>query len=179
MNFLIKTIFASLMIFAFVAIVACDNIIAGDDTKESNDKEINWMAYDEGLKAAKESEKQIVIDFTAKWCGWCKKMDKEAFSDPTIIKYMNENFISIRVDGDSRKELDVDGYKITERDLARKEFGVTGYPAFWFLEPDGTKIGPVKGYKPTDQWMSALTFVKDKKYETPKDSKTESSKGSN
>ena len=137
-----------------------------EEVKTTDSKTIKWFAYDEGLKLAKKSNKQIVIDFTAKWCGWCKKMEKEAFIDPQIVKIMNEEFVAVRVDGDSRKELDIDGYKITEQQLARQEFRVTGYPAFWFLESDGTKIGPIKGYKPTAQFLTALNFIKDRQYDT-------------
>lgn len=162
---------SSLKSFSLILTVLFFSLLIGgttfaEEVKTTDSKTIKWFAYDEGLKLAKESNKQIVIDFTAKWCGWCKKMEKEAFIDPQIVKIMNEEFVAVRVDGDSRKELDIDGYKITEQQLARQEFRVTGYPAFWFLESDGTKIGPIKGYKPTAQFLTALNFIKDRQYDT-------------
>ena len=76
--------------------------------------------------------------------------------------------VPVRVDGDSPHELDVDGYKITEKSLTRSEFGVRGYPSFWFLKPDGTKLGKIDGYRTKDFMMEALTFVKDYKYDSTK-----------
>ena len=38
--------------------------------------EIKWFAYDVGLAKAKKEGKHLFVDFTAKWCGYCKKMEK-------------------------------------------------------------------------------------------------------
>ncbi len=127
---------------------------------------IQWTSYDKGLERAKAEEKHVFIDFTTSWCGWCKKMERETFSRPEVIEMMNENFIPVKVDGDSRNELNVDGFKITERNLTKREFGVRGYPTFWFLKPDGSKLGSLSGYKPTNVMMEALAFVKDYKYDS-------------
>jgi len=128
--------------------------------------EITWMEYDAGLKKAKEENKHVFIDFTAKWCGWCKKMDRETFREPEVVELINGNFVPVRVDGDSPNELDIEGFKITEKSLTRSEFGVRGFPAFWFLKPDGTKLGKIDGYRDKDFMMQALTFVKDYKYDS-------------
>lgn len=126
--------------------------------------QVTWVKYDEGLKMAKETGKHILINFTTTWCGYCKKMKKETFSDINVIKFLNENFICAVVDGDSKNELDVDGYKITESNLAKAEYRVTGYPTFWFLKSSGERIGPAPGYKPTDQFMEILYYVKNDIY---------------
>ena len=55
--------------------------------------------------AAQEQNKPIFIDFSTDWCGWCKVMDNKTFSDPEVIKFMNDNFICLKVDaekGDGR-----------------------------------------------------------------------------
>ena len=138
-------------------------------SKESSAKvdttKIIWHPYDVGLKLAKESGKHIVVNFTAKWCGYCKKMEKETFSMPEVIKFLNTNFVCIKVDGDSKNELNVSGYKITEQNLARNEYRVTGYPTFWFLKSTSERIGPVTGYQPTDRYLDMLYFVKDDIYQ--------------
>jgi len=128
--------------------------------------EINWMRYDDGLAKAKADDKHVMIDFSTSWCVYCKKMDKETFSEPEVIKLLNEHFVSIKVDGDSKQELDIEGYKISERDLTKKEYGVRGYPAFWFLKSDGTKLAQIKGYRPKEYMMEALNYIMEKKYDT-------------
>lgn len=130
------------------------------------EEKIHWQPYDKGVQLAKKENKHVFIDFTAKWCGWCKKMDKDAFSDENVIKILNDDFVPIKVDGDSKKVLEIDGYRISEANLAKMEFKISGYPAFWFLKPDGSKLGLLKGYQPTDELLHALEYVKEYKYDT-------------
>ncbi len=174
--------FRQLVLIALFAIFAVGFVLAEGETKkekaESPDNdEIVWMLYDEGLAKAKEEGKHVFIDFTTSWCGWCKKMDKETFNRPDVIKLVNENFIPVQVDGDSKKMLDIEGFKISEKSLTKTEFGVRGYPTFWFLKSDGTKLGNITGYKDTKTMMEALTYVKDEKYDTTKTSAPSTEKG--
>ncbi|MCX6826497.1 MAG: thioredoxin family protein [candidate division Zixibacteria bacterium] len=132
-----------------------------DDSIVIDSTQINWYLYDAGLKLAKKNGKHILVNFTAKWCGYCKRMEKETFSNAEIIKYINTNFVSIKVDGDSPNELNINGYKITEQNLARSEYQITGYPTFWFLQSNGERIGPAPGYWPSNRFFDILSFVKD------------------
>ncbi len=91
-------------------------------------------------------------------------MDRETFTNTGVINYINDNFVAIRVDGDSKREFEIDGFSTTEKKLTSEMFGVRGYPTFWFLEPDGSKIGKQPGYQPAQGFLELLTYVKDKKY---------------
>lgn len=133
-------------------------------TTTTDASKIEWVSYDVGVQRAKKENKHVVVDFTTSWCGWCKKMEAETFSDPAVIKLMNDNFVSVKVIGDSEKKLDIDGYKISESDLTTKTFGVRGFPAFAFLTAEGQSLGTLPGYRPKESFVELLNFVKDKKY---------------
>ncbi len=165
------TLLLVMLSFSVAGLTGAEYAAGKDNNKPENpknepDKKIDWQAYDVGLKKALDEDKHVFIDFTAKWCGYCRKMEREVFTDPRIIDLLNNDFIPVRVDGESRKELDIDGYKVTERNLAVREFGVRGYPTFWFLKSDGSKIGPIGGYRPTEFMLEALNFVKEKRYDS-------------
>lgn len=156
-----------LSLFAIGAVLAEESksdLKKSDSVAVIDTTQVTWVKYDEGLEMAKETGKHIMVNFTTAWCGYCKKMKKETFSNPDVIKFLNENFICASVDGDSKNELDISGYKITESNLAKAEYRVTGYPTFWFLKSNGERIGPAPGYKPTDQFMEILYYVKNDLY---------------
>ena len=146
--------------------IADDSAPDSEAPAQETPAEIQWMRYDEGLAKAKAEDKHVMVDFSTGWCVYCKKMDKETFTQPNVIKLLNDNFVSIKVDGDSKEMLDIEGYKISEKDLTKKEYNVRGYPAFWFLKSDGTKLAMINGYRPTDYMVEALNYIKDKKYDT-------------
>lgn len=139
----------------------------GDSGKseENNPKLIEWMRYDDGLKLAKEKGQHVLVNFTTRWCGWCKKMNRTTFAEPEVVNMLDKYFVSIKVDGDSKKELDIEGYKITERDLAVSEYHVRGYPAYWFLKPNGDRLGVLPGYQQADIFLDVLYFMKERLYD--------------
>lgn len=139
---------------------------------EARPTEINWVNYEDGLIMAQESEMHVLIDFSTAWCGYCKKMDRETFKDARVIDYINNNFIAIKVDGDSRREFEVDGFVTSERRITKEIYGVRGFPTFWFLESDGTKIGRQPGYQPATGFLTLLEFVSNRKYEENKENAT-------
>ena len=159
----------TILILLLAGLIFCMPAFAGDekaktDSKKSPVTTIEWLSYDEGLLKAKKEGKHLFVDFTAKSCGWCRKMEKTTFVEPEIVKLLNNDFVAVKVWGDSKNELNIDGYKITERNLTTKDFKVRGYPTFWFLDPAGAKLGAVSGYQPATNLKSYLEYVKDKKY---------------
>ncbi|MFH1699092.1 MAG: DUF255 domain-containing protein [Candidatus Zixiibacteriota bacterium] len=142
-----------------------DPAAKSQENKSASRDEINWVSYPEGLKLAKESGKKIFLEFSAVWCGWCKRMHATTFKDPEIIKALNEYYISITLDGESRDTINVDGWFTSGRKLAG-ELGVHSFPYFWFLKSDGEKLAPLRGYQTAENLINILLYLKDDKYET-------------
>jgi len=163
-----------LMILVILGLFAYSMVYAGEGEEKKTDgkkaeiaakKEIVWMSYDEGRKLAKEKNLHILVNFTTSWCGWCKRMNKTTFLEPEVVKLMTEGFVNVKIDGEGKKELNIDGYKITEQSLTISEFGVKSYPTYWFLKPNGEKLGQLPGYQKADTFIEVLYFMKEGLYD--------------
>lgn len=122
--------------------------------------EVKWVSLDEAQELANEHSKPIFIDFTADWCGWCKVMDKNTFSDDDVAGYLNDNFYAVRLDYDSPEKLDFFGEKLTARELGTK-YRVPGLPTILLLSSDSKKSKKLVGYKKPEPFLNGLKqFVK-------------------
>jgi len=127
-----------------VVIAFCLSMSFSSDTVAI--ESIKWRSYEEGLVVSRIEKKKIFLHFYANWCVFCAKMAKETFQNPSVVSYLNTNFIPVRVDTDK------------EPDKAL-EYGVTGLPSTWFLTEMGEAIGTVPGFIPPDTLMSMLKEV--------------------
>ncbi len=120
-----------------------------------------YFTLEEGLAAAKVLKKPIMLDFTGHSCANCRKMEKEVWKDPEVLKRMRENFVLVSLYVDESTELPLneqyikkDGDKvITEGDrnldYEITQFGFNAQPLYMFLDLDGKPISTIKyGYNP-------------------------------
>jgi len=63
-------------------------------------QEVNWLTWNEAaeLAATDKNPKKVFIDVYTDWCGWCKKMDKDTFQNPTVAAYMSENYYMVKLE---------------------------------------------------------------------------------
>lgn len=99
---------------------------------QHKDNPIDWYPWGKkALDKAKKENKLIFLSIGYSTCFWCHKMAKEAFSDLDIAKFLNENFISIKVDKEERPDIDT---VYMEAALILTENA--GWPLNMFLTPD-------------------------------------------
>ncbi len=94
------------------------------------------------LAKAKKEKKLIFMDAFAAWCGPCKMMEKNVFTDAKVADYYNKNFINARFDME----------KGEGRTLAQK-YSVRSYPTFLFLNGDGEAVGQELGYIESSEFI--------------------------
>ena len=92
---------------------------------------VDWYPWGpEAFEKARREDKPIFLSVGYSTCHWCHVMEAESFSNPEIAAFMNEHFVSIKVDREERPDLDriYMGYVI----------GVSegGWPMSVFLTPD-------------------------------------------
>jgi len=106
---------------------------------------LNWTQIKE--KALQEN-KYIFLDCFTTWCGPCKRMEKEVYTNDTVGDYFNTKFISVKVQMDKTKKDDkrVQSWYQAAEDIASK-FKVQAYPTFIFLSPSGKTTHKEIGFK--------------------------------
>ncbi|MGG6265867.1 thioredoxin domain-containing protein [Leptolyngbya sp. AN03gr2] len=93
---------------------------------------IEWWAWGEdAIEQARRDNKIIFLSVGYSSCHWCTVMEGEAFSDPEIAQYLNENYLPIKVDREERPDLD----SIYMQALQMMT-GQGGWPLNIFLTPD-------------------------------------------
>ena len=128
-----------------IRLLALSLILCVADVASASES-INWRSYKEGMILSKIEKKKVFLHFYADWCGFCRKMANTTFKDSSLIDYLNENFISIRVDTDREPQ-------------TAGTYGVMGLPHTVFLTSRGEPILSVPGYIATDPLMSMLKEI--------------------
>ncbi len=114
------------------------------DTAISSQKGIQWEPFKTGMSEAQKAGKPVFLHFYAVWCAYCAKMEKESFQNDTIIDFLNENFVSIRVNVDKQPDV-------------AQNYNVFALPTTYFFSSKGEKLGPVPGYISKERLWDMLT----------------------
>ena len=93
---------------------------------------VDWYGWnDDALKKAKDENKPIFLSIGYSSCHWCHVMAHESFENDEVAKFMNENFVNIKVDREERPDIDDIYQKVCQ--IAT---GQGGWPLSIFLTPD-------------------------------------------
>ena len=93
---------------------------------------IDWYAWcEEALQRARDEDKPIFLSIGYASCHWCHVMEHEVFEKEDVAAFMNEHFISIKVDREERPDLDA-----TYMQAVQMLTGSGGWPMSVFLTPD-------------------------------------------
>ena len=93
---------------------------------------VDWYGWnDVSLKKAKDENKPIFLSIGYSACHWCHVMAHESFENEDVAKFMNENFVNIKVDREERPDID-DIYQ----KVCQMATGQGGWPLSLFLTPD-------------------------------------------
>ena len=95
--------------------------------------------YHEALLAAQERGKYLFVDCYTDWCGWCKVADKKTFAAEDVGEFLNEHFVSVKVDMERGK-----GVRLGMK------YRVASYPTYLIFSPKGKLV-----LKIPDTWKTA------------------------
>ncbi|MBI1226287.1 MAG: thioredoxin fold domain-containing protein [Bacteroidetes bacterium] len=131
-----------LILLAFALFIGSNSYAQGIEFTHGTWKEIK-------AKAAKE-DKLIFMDAYAEWCGPCKKMARDVFSQKEVGDYFNAHFVNVKMDMEKGEGIGLSS-----------DFGIQAYPTLLFINSDGKVVHRAVGYHTTDLLIDLAGAAKD------------------
>lgn len=133
----------SLAIIALVATTLCAR--ADDGVRFTT-----ITTWQQALDRAKAERKPIFLDAYTDWCGWCKVMDRETFSDSAVAAVMNASFVNVKMEMETGEGIDV-----------AMKYRISGFPTFVVFTPDGVPTYRTTGFRAPAEWLPMLDAMRD------------------
>jgi thioredoxin-related protein len=150
-----KKIAIWVILFSILANLVC----AQSDTGVHFMKGLSW----EQVKAkAKAENKYIFVDCYASWCGPCKAMDKDVYPSEKVGNYMNQHFISLKVQMDTSRQDDADVKEFyADAHFLLQEYRINAFPSLLFFSPEGKIVDKKVGYILEGDFITVSEYAMD------------------
>ena len=110
---------------------------------------LHWQPWSDAVFAqARAQHKFVLLDLEAVWCHWCHVMDDVTYRDPAVIRLLNERYLLIKVDQDSRPDIS-------------NRYQDYGWPATVVFAADGSEIVKRQGFLEPRLMSSMLQAIID------------------
>ncbi|TCP23722.1 uncharacterized protein DUF255 [Tenacibaculum skagerrakense] len=136
-------------------------------------QEVNWLSFEEALELNKKNPKPIMIDLYTDWCGWCKRMDATTYKNEVIVKYINDNYYAVKMDGEGKEDITFKGRTFKFVQKGRSKYhelavailnGKLSYPSTAFFTAEEQLIQTVPGYLVKEKFEKILAYFSGEAY---------------
>jgi thioredoxin-related protein len=128
--------------------------------------QIEWISLSEAYNRTQKEPRKTIVDVYTVWCGWCKVMDKNTYTNPTVIEYLNKNFYMVKFDAESHQDITIGTNKYTFDVQSRSHQaavallqGKMSYPTTVFLDEKYNLIQPLPGYLDAKAFHQIVTYI--------------------
>jgi len=163
-------IFAKFLVFLFLINT---NLFA--QTNKTPEK-IHWYSFEDVVKQEAIKPKKVFMDIFTDWCGWCKVLDKSTFTNPVIIKKMNQYFYACKLNAERKDTIWFRGYpyvnpnpsvaQSTNQLAASILKGRMSYPSMVYFNDSMQIITTVQSYLKPSQLEPILVYIGEDKFKT-------------
>jgi thioredoxin-related protein len=136
---------------------------------------ITWITLEEADKLRLKEPRKILIDVYTDWCGWCNRMDATTFSDPELVKYVNENYYAVKLDAEQKEPITIGGKTYEYVANGRRGYnevasellqGKMSYPTIVLLDEHMNMIQPLPGFREAKEMQPILEYLAENAYKT-------------
>jgi len=99
--------------------------------------------WSEILEMARKENKPIFMDCYTVWCGPCKQMAAQVFTNPEVAEYFNKTFINVKFDMEKGEGIEL-----------KNKYGVSAYPTFLYIDPKGNVLNRLVGSMPAAEFIA-------------------------
>ncbi len=124
------------ILFAFFLILSFSQVRAGGI-------EFFHGTWEEALEMAQVQDKLIFVDAYTTWCGPCKRMSKNVFTESSVGDFYNKNFISMKIDMEKKA-----GRKF------QRKYPVSAYPTLYYIDGGGKAVHMTKGGRNPQEFIA-------------------------
>lgn len=114
------------------------------EKKEGTKNEIEFFkgSWNEAVVKAKKEKKPIFLDIYATWCGPCKLLKKETFTNKSVAAYFNANYINVSLDGEKG-----------EGEMLAQKYQIPGFPTLIILNKEAVPVHATAGFMPPAEFL--------------------------
>lgn len=136
------------IIFIFCTVASFSSCRIQANAPATKPSTISWQTnYEKAVQLSKSESKPLVLFFTGSdWCGWCNKLDDEAFETSDFVEAAGSKFIFLKLDFPLYSSQDA-AIKAQNKEL-QKKFDVRSYPTVIVVDPKQNQQIGVTGYRP-------------------------------
>ena len=155
-----------LMLVGLAVVLAGSTSLTTD--KAAEEGPVKWLTFEQALEQSKTNPRPIFIDVYTTWCGWCKVMDKNTFSDPLVAKMLNDQFYPVKFDGEQKADVVFDGttYKyVGDGSRGYHQLAAAllnnqlSYPTVVFLDENFKMLLPLQGNRKAPEFLPIATYI--------------------
>jgi thioredoxin-related protein len=134
---------------------------------------VQWLTIAQLNEVYLKNPKPILVDVYTSWCGWCKVMDKETYSNAQVAAYINEHYYAVKLDAEQKDSLEWNGKKYGYSKLNKVNelaiylcYGQLSFPTTVFVADIKAQPAPLSGYLKAKEIESPLKYFGESVYKT-------------
>ncbi len=135
--------------------------LADREKKEAGEGLVRWGPMQSATAASRGTDKPVLYDFTAAWCGPCHRLDAEGWGDPQIASLVNRSYLPTRVVDRERE----DGKNPPAIEELERRYSVNAFPTLVVASPDGRLIAKLQGFGGREKLLRFLQESTGKQHE--------------